>query len=208
MPRQAKALAIIQALRDWDALPDGGKTMPPELLEKLNKAIEQLPEWGKPLLEPRRYKCLFGGRGAGKSVATCDVLLILGCQRKIRVLCAREFQNSIRESVHYLLKERIEALGLGEYYRVQDAVINGVNGSQFVFKGIRHNVQSIKSMAGLTHCWIEEGQTISAESWRILVPTIREEGSEIWVTFNPHQSTDRCTKNLWLREGQTATPVW
>ena len=153
-------------------------------------AIAGLAPWAKPLLEPRRYKCLYGGRGSGKSYAAADVLLIEGTQRKIRVLCAREFQNSIKDSVHYLLRERIEALGLEDFYTVQEAAITASNGSSFVFKGIRRNVQSIKSMAGLTHCWIEEGQTISAESWRVLVPTIREEGSEIWVTFNPYEKSD------------------
>ena len=153
-------------------------------------AIAGLAPWAKPLLEPRRYKCLYGGRGSGKSYALADTLLIEGAQRKCRILCAREFQNSIKDSVHYLLKERIEALGLGGFYEVQEATILGANGTSFVFKGIRRNVQSIKSMAGLTHCWIEEGQTISAESWRVLVPTIREEGSEIWVTFNPAQKED------------------
>ena len=158
--------------------------------EVIDAAIAGLADWAKPLLLPRRYKCLFGGRGSGKSFASADVLLIEGVRRKIRVLCAREFQNSIEDSVHYLLKERIDVLGLGDFYDVQKATILGANGTNFIFKGVRRNVQSIKSTAGLTHCWIEEAQTISAESWRVLVPTIREEGSEIWVTFNPHEKTD------------------
>jgi len=171
--------------------------VPPEVLEA---AIAGLTDWAKPLLEPRRYKCLWGGRGSGKSYGAADALLIEGVRRKIRVLCAREFQNSIKDSVHYLLKERIEALGLEDFYTPQEAAILGANGSAFVFKGIRHNVQSIKSMAGLTHCWIEEGQTISGESWRTLVPTIREEGSEIWVTFNPAQKTDPMYQQFVARE--------
>jgi len=149
---------------------------------------------------------MHGGRGGGKSYATADALLLEGAARKCRILCAREYQNSIKESVHYLLKERIYALGLEDFYKIQETTITGLNGTTFVFKGIRHNVQSIKSMAGLTHCWIEEGQTISAGSWQILVPTIREEGSEIWVTFNPHHSTDpmyaefvtRTRQNAWV----------
>lgn len=163
---------------------------PPVPAEVVESAIANLAVWAHPLLEPYRYKCLWGGRGSGKSWACADVLLIEGTRRPIRVLCAREFQNSIKESVHYLLKERIEVLGLDDFYTVQEASIVAPNGSNFVFKGIRHNVQSIKSMAGITHCWIEEGQTISAESWRVLVPTIREEGSEIIVTFNPLNKDD------------------
>lgn len=165
----------------------------PDLAAKLS---EGLIDWAKPLLLPKRYKCLWGGRGSGKSVAVSDALLILGLTRKIRVLCAREFQNSIKDSVHHLLKERIDAMGLDDFYRVMESTIAGENGSSFIFKGIRHNVQSIKSMSGLTHCWIEEGQTISAESWQVLVPTIREEGSEIWVSFNPHLESDTVYREL------------
>jgi phage terminase large subunit len=158
--------------------------------DRLEPHWDAMPTWGVTLRQPYRYKVLYGGRGAGKSFAVADALLLEGAARKCRILCAREFQNSIKESVHFLLKERIYALGLEDFYKVLETTIVGQNGTSFVFKGIRHNVQSIKSMAGLTHCWIEEGQTISAGSWQILVPTIREEGSEIWVTFNPHQSTD------------------
>ena len=159
----------------------------PELAAELAKG---LVGWAQPLMKPNRYKCLFGGRGSGKSWAIADLLLITGLTRSIRVLCAREFQESIRESVHHLLKERITALGLEDFYQVQQASIVGENGSNFVFKGVRYNVQSIKSMSGLTHLWIEEAQTISAESWQVLIPTIREEGSEVWVTFNPQHRSD------------------
>lgn len=159
----------------------------PKLAEQL---AEGLTDWAQPLLAPYRYKCLWGGRGSGKSVASSDCLLIIGLTRKIRVLCAREFQNSIKDSVHALLKERIAALGLEGFYTVTRESIVGKNGSNFIFKGVRCNVQSIKSMSGLTHCWIEEGQTISADSWQVLVPTIRAEGSEIWVTFNPLNESD------------------
>jgi phage terminase large subunit len=165
----------------------------PKLAAELAKG---LTDWAQPLLSPMRYKCLYGGRGSGKSWACADVLLIEGLRRKIRVLCAREFQVSIKESVHALLKERIAALGLEDFYQVTRESITGKNGSSFIFKGVRCNVQSIKSMSGLTHLWIEEAQTISAESWQVLVPTIREEGSEIWVTFNPLHKTDTVYQEL------------
>lgn len=183
-----KASLEQQWLDDFEAelgIAGGGDR--PELAEKL--AID-LTDWAKPLLEPRRYKCLYGGRGSGKSFAAADALLLEGLRRKVRVLCAREFQNSIKDSAHALLKSRIAALGLDDFYRVQESAIVGINGSNFIFKGVRHNVQSIKSMAGITHLWLEEAQTISAESWKVLVPTIREEGSEIWVTFNPLNEID------------------
>lgn len=165
----------------------GSRSLPPSRLEPL---WAEFPAWAKPLRNPQRYKVMHGGRGGGKSFAAADALLLEGAGRKCRILCAREYQNSIKDSVHYLLKDRIYALGLEDFYKVQETTITGLNGTSFVFKGIRHNIQSIKSMAGLTHCWVEEGQTISAGSWQILVPTIREEGSEIWVTFNPHHATD------------------
>jgi len=141
---------------------------------------------------------------SGKSYAAADCLLVLGLTKKIRVLCAREFQVSIKESVHALLKERISALGLEDFYRVSVTGIDGSNGTSFIFKGVRLNVQSIKSMAGLTHLWLEEGQTISAESWQVLVPTIRETGSEIWVTFNPLNQTDAVYQELVEKERHNA----
>lgn len=161
-------------------------------------------EWAKPLFDPARYKCLYGGRGSGKSYAIADALLITGLARKIRVLCAREFQESIKESVHALLKERISELGLDDFYRVQADTIIGLNGSQFLFKGVRHNVSSIKSMAGITHCWFEEAQTISQESWRTVIPTIREEGSEIWVSFNPLNESDTVYQELVAKTRQNS----
>lgn len=173
----------------------------PELAAAL---AESLTEWAKPLLQPKRYKCLYGGRGSGKSYGAVDALLIEGLRRPIRVLCAREIQNSIKESVHYLLKQRISDLGLESHYTVQEAQILGANGTIFVFKGIRYSVDSIKSMAALTHCWIEEAQTISAESWRILIPTIREEGSEVWVTFNPRYETDTVWQELVAKQRDNA----
>lgn len=162
------------------------------------------PDWAQPLMQPQRYKCLYGGRGSGKSYAVADALLIIGTSRKCRALCSREFQVSIKESVHYLLAERIEALKLNEFYEVQRDRIMGKNGTEFIFKGVRHNVNSIKSMAGLTHLWIEEAQSISAESWRVLVPTIREPGSEIWLTFNPYLETDVVYQELVAKERSNA----
>lgn len=150
----------------------------------------EFPTWAAPLFKPYRYKVLYGGRGSGKSYSVADALLIEGARRPCRVLCAREFQNSLADSVLHLLGERVEALGLGGFYQVQRETILGANGTSFIFKGVRNNVQSIKSMSGLTHLWLEEAQTVSAESWQVLIPTIREPGSEIWVTFNPLKPFD------------------
>ena len=149
-----------------------------------------LTEWAKPLLKPARYKCLFGGRGSGKSFAVADALLIIGIQQPCRILCAREFQNSLSESAHQLLCDRIDARGLDTHYRILESKILGANGTEFFFKGLRHNVRSLKSIPGITHVWIEEASSTSNSSWQTLVPTIRDPGSEIWLTFNPDQRTD------------------
>jgi phage terminase large subunit len=118
-------------------------------------------------------------------------LLILGATKPLRVLCARETQKSIAESVHKLLSDQIVSLNLTEFYTVQETTIIGRNGTNFTFSGLRqHGVASIKSYEGVDVCWVEEGQTVTKKSWDVLVPTIRKPESEIWVTFNPELETD------------------
>jgi phage terminase large subunit len=150
----------------------------------------EFPEKLECLFQPSRYKVLYGGRGGAKSWGVARALLILGAQKPLRILCAREFQNSISESVHALLSDQIKALGLSEFYEVQNTTIIGKNGSAFYFAGLRHNVTKIKSFEGVDIVWCEEAQTISKSSWDILIPTIRKEGSEIWITFNPSLEAD------------------
>jgi phage terminase large subunit len=161
----------------------------------LNTEIE-LPTWAKPLRDRSRYKILHGGRGGGKSYAIADQLLIDGTEEPRRILCAREYQASIKDSVHRLLADRIDHWGLGGFYEVQRDTIIGKNGTTFIFRGVRHNVQSIKSMTGLTRVWVEEAQTVSEESWRILIPTVRDEGSEIWLSLNPGRKDDSTSQRF------------
>ncbi len=143
------------------------------------------------LFEPHRLKVSYGGRGSGKSWSYARALLIQAANKPLRVLCAREIQRSIRQSVHQLLTDQIQALGLGQFYEVLDSEIRGVNGSLFVFTGLANNtVESIKSYEGVDRVWCEEAQTISKKSWDILIPTIRKPDSEIWVSFNPNIDTD------------------
>lgn len=159
----------------------------------LNRRRVELPGSIGFLLEERaRYKCLFGGRGGMKSTSVAMALLLLGAQNKLKILCAREFQNSIKESVHSLLEEQVEALGLrGSFYDVRSTTIVGRNGTEFLFTGLRqHSVTTLKSFHGADICWVEEAEVISEKSWRVLTPTIRRPGSEIWVTFNPAQDDD------------------
>jgi phage terminase large subunit len=150
----------------------------------------QFPNKLQCLFEPSRYKVLYGGRGGAKSWGVARALLTLGAQKPTRILCAREFQNSISESVHALLSDQVKALGLSDFYEVQNATIRGRNGTEFYFAGLRHNVTKIKSFEGVDIVWCEEAQTISKSSWDTLIPTIRKEHSEIWITFNPALETD------------------
>src|SRR4051812_15614732 len=105
----------------------------------------QFPDKLQFLFEPTRYKVLFGGRGGAKSWGVARALLVLGASRPVRVLCAREFQKSIKDSVHQLLKDQIIALGLESFYTITNTAIVGKNGTQFGFEGLKHNITNIKS---------------------------------------------------------------
>lgn len=148
------------------------------------------------LFQPSRYKILYGGRGSGKSWGVARALIAKAVQNPIRVLCARELQNSISDSVIALLADQVSAMGLDGFFDVQRTAIYGKNGSEFSFVGLKHNVTSIKSFEGVDVCWIEEGQAVSKVSWETLIPTIRKPGSEIWVTFNPDLDTDETYKRF------------
>ena len=144
----------------------------------------------QPLFKPSRYKVLYGGRGGAKSWGVARALLILGAQNPLRVLCAREFQSSMKDSVHKLLCDQIESLGLLGFYEITQNSIRGQNGTEFSFIGLKNNPTNVKSYERVNVCWVEEAQSVSRLSWNILIPTIRAEGSEIWVTFNPELETD------------------
>jgi phage terminase large subunit len=157
----------------------------------MNEVKVRLPKvYVKFFKKPSRYKVLYGGRGSGKSWACARALLGLGWSKPMHILCAREIQKSISDSVHKLLSEQLEEMGLGGFYDITRDAIRGANGTEFIFKGLRANPQEIKSMEGIDICWVEEAQAVSAESWDVLIPTIRKEGSEIWITFNPLDASD------------------
>lgn len=143
------------------------------------------------LFQPKRYKVARGGRGSGKSWGFARALLALGAKSKLRIICSREVQKSIKDSVHKLLQDQIASLGLSSFYQVLEKEIRGKNGTEFLFTGLSdQTIDSIKSFEGADICWCEEAQTISERSWKILTPTVRKEGSEIWVTFNPDLDDD------------------
>jgi phage terminase large subunit len=154
----------------------------------------EIPEAFVPLIEVPlgsvRDRSFWGGRGSGKSWQFARVLLASAAQKPLRILCAREYQASHRDSVMKLLEDQIPRLGLEPYYRVTREGITGINGSEFIFKGLKTNVAEIKSTEGIDVCWVEEAQAVSRESWEVLGPTIRKEGSEIWSTWNPGAPDD------------------
>lgn len=151
----------------------------------------EFPEKLAGLFQPSRYKFIRGGRGSGKSWGVARALLIQGAQSPQRILCAREVQKSIKQSVHQLLSDQIKALGLESFYRVLETEIRGLNGTLILFNGLSDmTADSIKSFEGCTRVWIEEAHTITRRSLTILIPTIRAEGSEIWATYNPELESD------------------
>lgn len=137
-----------------------------------------------------RYRVVYGGRGSAKSHQISKALLVRAHQKRSRILCTREFQSSMKESVHHLLSHYVDELGLAPFFDVRKDTIQHENGSEFLFKGLRVDPNGIKSLEAIDYCWVEEAQSISKHSWDILVPTVRREGSEIWVSFNPDLATD------------------
>ena len=160
----------------------------------------EFPEKLAPLFEPHPFKTLFGGRDGVKSWSIARALLLIGANPGMlwpgrtqgpRILCARETMDSIRESVHQLLSDQIALLGLDRFYTVLQSEIRGLNGTEFVFAGLRkQTVSSIKSYESLDICWVEEASVVSRRSLTILLPTIRKAGSEVWFSLNPDLETD------------------
>ena len=144
------------------------------------------------LFQPHRYKVAWGGRGGAKSRSYATALLAIGVQKDLRVLCAREVQRSIKDSVHQLLEDQINRMNLQRDYDVLAHEIRGRrNSTNFSFSGMQeHTVDSLKSYEGVDVCWVEEGQGVSKRSWQILIPTIRKDESEIWVSMNPNMEED------------------
>lgn len=158
------------------------------------------------LFTPKRKKVFYGGRGGAKSWAFARALLLLGrspqllfpWKTKLTILCARELQKSIDESVLKLLEQQIDNLSLRGFYDVQKTKIYGQNGTEFGFEGIKNNVNAIRSYEGVDICWVEEAASVSGHSWEVLIPTIRANDSEIWLSYNPELETDYTHKNFTL----------
>jgi len=145
----------------------------------------------KELFNPKwRTIVYYGGRASGKSQAVGQSLLIRGRISKLRILCTREVQNTIKDSVHKLLSDLIEKHKMTEYLVQRDSITNIYTGTEFLFKGLKHNINEIKSTEGIDVCWVEEAQSITDASMDILTPTIRKPGSQIIYTFNRFNELD------------------
>ena len=141
------------------------------------------------LPERFRYYAYYGGRGGAKSHSIARALLILGSQRKMRIVCARETQKSIAQSVHALLSDLIQEYNLP--YKIGRTQITGRNGTEITFIGLgTHSADAVRSLEGADIVWVEEAHSVSARSWRVLRPTVRKDGSEIWLSWNPEKRTD------------------
>ncbi len=148
------------------------------------------------LFKPARTKICHGGRGGAKSWNFARALLLEGAEKPLRVLCVREVQKSIKDSVHQLLSDQITLLGLSRFYTITRDEIRGLNGTRFFFSGLSDQTSdSLKSYEGVDRAWVEEGHRVSRRSWDILIPTIRKPDSEIWISLNPELDTDE----TWVR---------
>lgn len=158
----------------------------------INPPLVQTPAKLRGLYLPCRYKAMYGGRGSGKSRGACDALITKTMESSKRVVCCREVQKTIKESVKKLLEDSIRRLGLMQYYYITDYQIRSrINDSEFIFIGLSHNPEStVKSLEGCDIAFVEEAQTVSQTSLDILIPTIRKPGSEIWFVWNPRNIAD------------------
>lgn len=161
-----------------------------------------------PLLQPARYKAAYGGRNGMKSHFFADYIVARCLQGRTRVVCLREVQATLRDSVRQLIIDKISARGVAHLFRVLVDEIRGPFGSLIIFRGMQSfNAENLKSLEDFDIAWIEEAQTISARSLRILRPTIRKDGSEILASWNPRHDTDPIDVFLRQRPPENAIVV-
>ena len=155
-------------------------------------SVLDVPEVFAPLMQPARYLGAYGGRGSGKSHFFAGLAVAkMATEDGFRIVCVREVQVSIKDSVKQLIEDKIGQLGLTAFFTITDQEIRGRNGSLCIFRGLQtHTAASIKSLENFSVAWIEEAQTISQMSLDLLTPTIRKDGSQIWASWNPVRETD------------------
>lgn len=156
------------------------------------KSGTQMPQWAKVLFEPQwRYISVRGGRGSGKTKNFARALIMRSTVAPLRVLCTREIQLSIRESVYATLVNEIKELGLESQFEILSNEIRSKRGGTFIFRGLAaETIDSIKSLADIDIAWVEEAQSVSHKSFEMLFPTIRANNSQIWLSWNPELETD------------------
>ncbi len=172
----------------------------------MTKVMEIPSEFRRLFDKDWREAGIYGGRYSLKSHTVARVLLIRARQEKLRIACFREFQNSIADSSHQLLKDLIETYELHDFQVTDNSIVNTMNGSDFLFKGLHRNEQSVKSLEGIDIAWVEEAQTVSQRSIEVLTPTIRKEGAQLIYTYNRLSEEDPVHKRLVL-EGRPNTLI-
>lgn len=152
-----------------------------------------------------RYKVIYGGRASSKSHDAAGFAIYLAANFKLKFLCVRQFQNKISESVYTLLKDKIEISDFkDEFNLLKNSIEHKRTKSEFLFYGIARNVDEIKSTEGVDVLWLEEAHALTEEQWDIIEPTIRKEGSEIWIIFNPDEEADFVYQNFVMRPPKNA----
>lgn len=166
--------------------------MPTWQMRQLTKTVEIkfLAEFKELFNEQWRNIVFYGGRGSGKTQHVALALILRGRQSRLRILCTRELQNTIGDSVHKELRDIIDQYGLNDYEVTDKAIRNRLTGTEFIFAGLRHNATEIKSMSGVDIAWVEEAASISEASLKLLAPTIRKPGSQLIFTFNRMNELD------------------
>lgn len=159
-------------------------------METLPVRIKFLEEYEELFNPAWRNLVFYGGRGSGKSLHVGLALILRGRTTKLRILCTRELQNTIADSVHKLLSDIIEKYGFNDYEITDKIIRNNITGTEFFFRGLKHNSTEIKSTEGIDIAWVEEAQSISEASLKVLVPTVRKPGSQLIYTFNRQDELD------------------
>jgi len=152
-----------------------------------NKQSIDLPLKFQFLFKPKRIKVAYGGRGGGKSVAFAKTILFRCHKERTRVLCLREFQNSIDDSVHSMMEDEITKMNMGDKLQALSNRVDGINGSAIRYGQLARNLASIKSKHDFDIAWIEEAETVTERSLDVLIPTMRKSGSELFISFNPYE---------------------
>lgn len=206
-PKQALALALAEKARRTRSKPRarvrltaeevGILERPPEATHGITSLVlDKTHPFSDLYYRKARYKVLWGGRGSAKSWAIAEALIRLAASMPLRVLCLREFQNSIKDSSHKVLVDTIYRLGYQAWFEITNTEIRSRCGAEFIFKGCFNKLNSLRSTEGIDICWLEEAHSISEASWRVIIPTIRKDGSEIWVSFNMDDEMDATYRRL------------